>query len=158
MVDRVSKSQLMTMVARGEMRETFEHEEEGMFDVTAMREFARANLSPIQIDLDCVVDFVKEQRVHDMQRVYDLTPDQRDEPILYVCCTEPAPLPTTYLLIDGSHRVLRRKLDNFDHVDAYVLDRAQIIRPDWSLFGRTRDLLNMDWGDDIINGKIVKVG
>lgn len=158
MVDRVSKTHLMERILRGEGAEAFEHTEHGWFDVTAMREIAKKRGELVRVDMECVVEFVKANRVTDPQRVLDLKEEAwKDDPILYVRCVEPPPGPTTYLLIDGSHRALRRAMEGMSYVNAYVLEYKDIIRPNWETSVRTRDIFDIDWGDDIVNGQIVKV-
>lgn len=157
MTDIVSKSQLMYHVARGEMREAFQHDELGYFDVTAMRALAVKKGELVTVDINAVAPFVQEQRVFEWTRARELPWEswQRD-PILYVRITEPFPLPISYLLIDGAHRVMRRLEEGRTTVDAYVLDMADVIRP----AANQSDIRNhgFDWGDDIVNGKIVKRG
>lgn len=150
MVTKVPKSSLMEKVARGEQRETFEHEELGWFDVSAMREVAAKRGELVRIDISCVIDFVCANRVRDEQRVLDL-PDGawQHDPVLYVRIQEPVPLPTSYLLIDGTHRILRRAHEGMSYVDAFILNESDIIRPDWSKMGKTIDLLGIDWGETV---------
>lgn len=156
MVQKVTKTSLMLAVARGEQRECFEHEELGWFDVTAMRVAAATKGELVQIAMDQVHPFVQANRVHEPQRVIDLDDySWRHDPILYVRLYEPPPAATTYLLIDGTHRVLRRHMEDMPTVNAIILEERDIIRPDWSKMGTTMEMFNIDWGDplSILRGK-----
>ena len=152
----ISKSQLMQVIESGRGRETFTDSEEGIFDVTAMREYAFKNKLPTQaFPTRGMEQYLREHRVIDNARVREL----RDysylcDPALVVIYQRPGEA-VQHLLIDGSHRIMRRCINRFSTFRAYVFTEAQIIRPD--LTGRaTLEEVGMDWGDKVVDGKIVK--
>jgi hypothetical protein len=143
----IPKSVFMYHVARGDQREVFEHEELGLFDVTAMRERAKFRGEAVEIAIDQVEPFVRANRVFEQDRV-----DQLDsyswqfDPVLYVLLDEGPPHGTSYLLIDGAHRVIRRHQEGRDTALAVILTEADILRPDLSKWGRVQETLGLDWG------------
>lgn len=163
----VTKSQMAAFIAQGRGHESFEHEELGHFDVTEMRELAKKKGELIEVDMagSGMIEFVRTQRVYEEQRVHELPHESwhgangQNDPVLYVRIARPAPEPTTYLLIDGAHRIMRRHLEGLTTTWAYVLEERDIIRPDWSKMGDSRDLFGLDWGDAVLsNGQIIKRG
>ena len=143
----IPKSAIMALVARGEHCECFEHEELGLFDVSAMRERAKTHGEAVEIAIDQVEPFVRANRVFEQARVDQLDSySWRFDPVLYVRLEEGPPHGTSYLLIDGAHRVLRRHQEGCDTVLAVILTEADIIRPDLTALGRTSDMVGIDWG------------
>ena len=155
----VSKSEIMKLVAQGNFHETFAHSEEGFFAISLMRKFALENNFEIKtFDLNKEL-FLKvlDTRVIEQKRVFDLEEKSwRFDPALMIeyppQANEAHP---THLLIDGSHRLIRRGIEGLIFFPCYVFTPEQIIRPDLTAFKDTRNY-GLDWGDDIINGKIVK--
>lgn len=144
---KLTKNDIMQLIASGRGIETFEHVELGFFDVTAMRARALTHGTRITVDIHCVADFVSNNRVYDRERMRSLTPEQINDPILYVHLPN-EPQGDCHLLIDGSHRAIRRAHEGFTTVDAYVLEERDIIRPDFSKGFHGPDV-GLDWGDDI---------
>lgn len=143
----IPKSVFMYYVARGDQREVFEHDELGLFDVTAMREHAKTHGEAVEIAMDQVEPFVRANRVFEQDRVHGLDDHSwQFDPVLYVRVEEGPPHGTSYLLIDGAHRVLRRHQEGRDTVLAVILTEADIIRPDLSKWGKVTDQLGLDWG------------
>jgi hypothetical protein len=158
-MDVVKKSELMAAVAQGRLHEAFEHSELGWFDVTAMRDWAKRHAEVIDVDINCAVDFIRESRVVEMTRVHELpTESWQNDPAMYVCIVGTPPEPTTYLLIDGSHRIMRRHIEGLSTFKAYIVEQKDVIRVDSTKFGRTTDIFGIDWGDPVVNGKIVRRG
>lgn len=143
------KSDLMKNVVRGIGREVFEHSEEGVFDVTAMRQYCtRIGLKPVLLEVAAILPYIKETRVHEMSRVYELSAyDCRNDPALGVEYPD-----GTHLYIDGTHRALRLDILGVLHQPLWLLKESEIIRPDLRLHSMG------DWGDEFKDGKIIKRG
>lgn len=172
----MTKTEIMAHVAAGEIHETFDHETEGSFDITMMRKLAhaawtaslQANLKlagsgqPLvkpdvelrRFHMQGMEAAIRASRVIDETRIMQLDDySWRNDPALVV---EYVTDGTEYqLIIDGTHRILRRSKEGKSTFDAYVFTTNQIIRPDMNKFvqGVKR---GYDWGDDVVDGKIIK--
>lgn len=151
----MSKTELMKMVVEGKVHESFEHSVDGIFDVTAMREQAVKNKAPIvTFTIADVVDHVRADRVVDEERIGNLPEASwRSDPAMVVLFDQGDNV--YHLLIDGSHRILRRHREGLFNFPCYLIPSSEIIRPDpeqW-VRGEERGLV---WGDAIVDGKIVK--
>lgn len=134
---QLTKSELMKLITADIVHEAFTHEHEGVFDVTAMRDFAKANLFRQSIAMnDSVIQELRKYHIIDEARISEL---QRaswlDDPALIVQYMEEIDgvLQPTMLLVDGVHRIIRRFHEGLDFFEAYIFEESQIIRPkaDW---------------------------
>lgn len=147
---KFTKTQMMSLVASGDISESFTHETEGNFDITKMREYARANCEVQQLPIEYVIDFVMNTRVFEPQRVIDLSTDSwMEDPALFVAYVESNNV--SKLLIDGAHRIIRRHREGLKTFLFYELLEDEIIRPDPA----SLTLPNV-WGDPIVDGQIIR--
>jgi hypothetical protein len=148
----ISKSELMLPVFRGEAHECFEHSELGIFDVTMTRAWAENNAEVMVVDLSDIVPFILTNRVTEPSRVMQLSEASwRSDPGLILYTEEPNGS-HEHVVIDGHHRALRRNAEGETTMGFYVLPLNRAVRPS---YGWTKQS-NVDWGDEIIDGKIVK--
>jgi hypothetical protein len=155
MTQIVNKTLLMQHIIAGGGHECFEHSIDGWFDVTLMRAWAKHNVAPIQITLEQIVPHVKASRVWEEQRVLDLTErEARTDPALLVEYIRDGSAVHTY--IDGTHRAIKLERLGATHQLCYIVPEAAIIRPDFAQMGPAKDVHGMDWGDDFIDGAIVR--
>lgn len=147
----MTKTEIMALVKEGTVHESFEHETDGMFDVTAMRTMCIVSgLQVFQCPIAPIIDAIFRDRVFDEARVSELP--------YYSWQTDPA-LVIQYdngenLLIDGTHRIIRRHREGLLFCLAYLIPEADIIRPS-AEFQRGEER-GIDWGDQIVDGKIVR--
>lgn len=144
----LTKTQIMQHVISGEALESFFHETEGSFDITSMRVFAKNHAQKVLVPIESIVTFIKSSRVVDEQRVLELSVDSwKTDPGIIVMLNS-----GEHLLIDGSHRTLRRELEGEEYALMYLVLEKDIIR-----VPETHEpCQHLDWGDSIIDGKIVK--
>lgn len=157
MMQLIAKEKLMKLVAAGHLHETFEHSVEGHFDITAMRAWAAANCQILHANVAMVLEHAKTSRVWEQERVDSM--DARSytyDPALFVQYIRPEG--ETHLMIDGVHRLIRRAQEGQENFPFYLIPEANIIRPDLTLFARTDEIFGVDWGDDLVNGEIIKRG
>lgn len=144
----MTKTQLMAMIARsnGRIHESFEHEHDGLFDITAMRAWAvQTKLKPMSVRISDVLETVLTTRIIDEQRVRELDEASwRNDPAMVVVYDNP----TAHLLVDGSHRIVRRYLEGETLFYAYFVPERNIIRPD-SREWMQGTKLGIDWGADV---------
>lgn len=151
----VSKTKIMQLVFDGICHECFSHSTEGLFDVTLMREFALQN--PTKVDrwkapLNLFLDHLRENYVFEGARVAELSEvSWQSDPGLIVLFSAPDDLDTT-LIIDGVHRAMRREAEGQEDMEFFVFDESQIIRPAPGFVENPF----ADWGDKVVDGKIVK--
>lgn len=145
---KLTKTEIMQLVANGQHREAFEHSELGLFDITAMRERAKTHGKLVEIDIACVANFVIENRPYDRDRMRSLTVEQINDPILYVHLPNDPQGADTHLLVDGAHRAIRRAHLGLPTVHAYILTEADIIRPDFNVFGFGPHF-GIEWGETL---------
>jgi hypothetical protein len=116
----------MERVAAGHERERFVHPVEGIFDITGMRQSIKAGGEGDlrSVDLDLVVEFIKENRTIDMQRVHELdTVSWRDDPGIFVVLKPDTDgTGATVLMVDGHHRAMRRHLEGFHTTWMWFID------------------------------------
>lgn len=126
-----SKTELMQRVADGQASEVFTHEHCGAFDVTAMREWAAKNLEPVRMAMDSsFVKFVWANRDVDEQRLQTLRGRPiRTDPAMAVVYEENGT--TEHLLIDGTHRIIRRWQQGFTDFPCWVVPLDKVIRPNF---------------------------
>ena len=143
----ISKSALMTAVAAGVMREYLTHSTEGVFDVTAMREYAEQSSEICLVETREMYRMVMGSRVTSATRSAELSRDQwARDPIIAVVYDD-----GTHLLIDGSHRTMRAYMEGLPHMYAYILPESAVIRPGE---GERQEI---NWGEhDIVDGEIKK--
>lgn len=152
----LTKSQIMLMVLSGRTRESFEHSTEGMFDITQMRKEAleseRAITAfPLTPELET---FIRANRVWEQERVDFFAAQyerwEKPEPAMFYETTENGE--PSHLLIDGTHRILAAYALKMPWFIAWFFEESDIRRPPpgWGLRA------DLDWGDQLIDGKIVK--
>lgn len=150
----LTKTETMKLISAGRIHENFEHSEQGLIDVTAMREQCKAGKfgPPLEIGLDQIIPFIHEHRVFELDRVKELDAESwQHDPGIFVIVYERCGI--SHLMIDGTHRALRRRLEGLDMMLFYMIPQEHIIRPAPGFVQLT------DWGDSILQGgKIVKRG
>lgn len=142
---RAKKSDLVAMVACGLAHESFEHSECGIFDITVLREVMPVLLmvdavQKIRVPLDQICDFIRACRDYEEDRIRELGPESLDDP--GICLKMPD---GTDLLIDGTHRALRRERDGEQEMKFFSIPYEianAIARPTQS-YRR----LGAEWGD-----------
>jgi hypothetical protein len=100
---------------------------EGTFDVTLMRIAAMAGAyEAFTATLDHEnIEFLKQHRDWDRERVLSITPEQMEEPTLWVLVNS-----DEHLLIDGTHLLLARADHGLFEFRGYMARLNQVIRPD----------------------------
>lgn len=154
-----TKTSIMNFVAEGKLKETFDHSTQGKFAITDMRVFAlkeKLKTETFNITKE-LYEHIFSSRVVEAQRVFELSFDSwKNDPILIVeYPPEKGETNSTHLIIDGTHRIVRRVVEKIYTFEAFVFTPAQIIRPDMTIMKDTRDY-GLDWGDDMKDGKIIK--
>jgi len=132
----MKKSDISPLIDGGMIHEVFEHSIYGMFDITSMRKKCLADkkdilTSPIEEDLK---EILLHERVYDVTRVMELTSAQYlFDPalVLYVDGGN--------VLLDGTHRILRRVLERYDTFSYWLITETEIIRPSIT------DSINLPW-------------
>lgn len=153
----VSKSEIMQDVIKGRAHECFEHSDEGIFDVTLMREWAALYGEIHTIDVADCAPFIRQSRVTDPARIAELPMEAwLSDPVMFIEMTREVggKSETTHLMIDGHHRMLRLEQEGVKTARAYIIPEQFAIRPQpgWGSSG-------VDWGEHIIvDGEIVKRG
>ncbi len=143
-----SKSQLTSLVKSGLVHEAFTHTTEGVFDITEMRNFAlkcKKIVEYIPID-DSLINFVKENRDIDYDRVASLSRDELNDPCMVVAYPE-----GEMLIIDGGHRIIRQAQLSLPTIPFWVFEPSEIIRP-------ANDFVDsgIEWGAfEIVDGQIL---
>jgi hypothetical protein len=154
MTTLITKTQLMASVVAGLRHESFEHSIDGLFDITAMRQKCAAEELGERaiLPLDGIIPFIRENRVIEMQRVLALDYESwKNDPGMFIVESyDDAGVPTG-IMVDGHHRAIRRQLEGEMEMVVWMVPKDKAIRPgaNWM---RHPD----DWGDAIIDGKIVK--
>jgi muconolactone delta-isomerase len=143
----VKKSELVELVRRGLVHESFEHSHIGVFDITVMRDFhallaPMGVIKPINTPLAPLCDHIRAAR--------DFEPARIDELSAYSWNADPGIivlLPSgESVIIDGTHRALRREREGLKTMRFYSWPLAiadQVGRPDTSKFG---DIPGVEWG------------
>lgn len=149
----------MARVMSGHERECFEHSTEGIFDITRMREFIKCRKiqgALCSVDLGQIIPFMEKNRVIDMERVQELDRRSwRDDPGIFIVLKEDNDgSGPTVLMVDGHHRAMRRYLEGFHTIRMWFIREEHATRPEPGWARNTR----IDWGDEIIDGKVVKRG
>lgn len=152
----MTKTALMARVIAGHNLECFEHSHWGMINITAMRALAQSGgaLDYVLIPLNLICDHIRATRVIEEQRILDLGEGSwRQDPVMFLVNESPeVPGGLEHTMIDGHHRALRAEREGMAEIHAYVFHHTSIIRPPRG-WGKRAD---MDWGDDYVNGQIVK--
>jgi hypothetical protein len=147
----MTKTEVMALIKQGAVHESFEHETDGIFDVTAMRALTSSEgLQIYDAPIAPIIEAILRDRVYDEQRVSELSDHSwKEDPCLAVHYRDGSDL-----LIDGTHRIIRRWREGLSLFPVYILSEAQIIRPsDEFQRGEERGI---DWGDQVVDGKIVR--
>lgn len=149
---RWTKTEIMTQVCLGTAHECFEHSEEGWFDITRMRKWARQHCAIVNVELVAFVHHIASTRVFEEERINTLTMEEwANDPVLFVVY-ENGPNGVEHLMIDGHHRAMRAFREGAETVRAYMVPEHAITRPPKGFQH------GPDWGDDLVDGKIVKRG
>ena len=148
----VSKTEIMRRVAQGDAHEAFTHSIDGVFDITLMRRWAKANLDPVRVDLADFIDFVRANRDIDEARVSELTNEEAlNDPGMFVQYDKPGD-GIYHLHIDGVHRALRLYSMGIPYQWVWIVPEAAIIRPSPLM----RKNPWVDWGKEFIDGRLVE--
>lgn len=141
-----SKTDLMRLVERGLVREVFSHTECGDFDVTSMRQYARLYVEPKLAAIADVLAFIEANRDYEKARVNALKPGEYlHDPALAVQYRD-----GSTLLIDGTHRILRRHKEGLDDFPVWVVGEMEIIRPN------TTGRVDLEWGKfNVKDGRVI---
>lgn len=145
----------MSLVASNDVHECFEHTVDGLFDITEMRRFASTHQVPVlSFHISAVIAHIEEERVIDAQRVLELPEEswKFDPAMLVIYEREDG---AQHLLVDGTHRILRRHREGLKTFTAYTFAEQDIIRPDMAKWKRGCER-GIDWGDAVVDGRIVK--
>lgn len=128
-MNQMSKSQLASLVARGLCHEAFTHTVAGSFDITLMRQQARAGQygPPRRADIDAtLIEFVANWRDWEQARVNEiLVSGDLSDPGLMIQMPD-----GTHLLVDGTHRILARHTMGLRHFTFYMVPLKAAPRPD----------------------------
>lgn len=152
----MKKSQLMALVATGRMHEAFTHTIYGTFDVTVMREATKSGVAErVLVPLYEINPFIRTTRVTEPERIAELRAESwEDDPGLGF------DTPDGFLMLDGHHRALRREMEGKTHMYMwrfpYELMAAFKPRPGYVDPSKLDE--RFDWGDKIVDGKIVRRG
>lgn len=149
-----TKTQVMEYVIRGITRECFTHDGQGIFDVTAMRQRAHIIGELHSVYLEDIIPFILTERVIDEERVRTLSDASwQQDPAMCVVIPEQGG-GVSHLMIDGHHRAMRRHLEGMDSIDMWMIPLTYVLRPEpgWEQHPA------LDWGDKIVDGKIVRRG
>lgn len=128
MIVQLTKTQLMQRVIEGREHESFEHETEGRFDITLMRQ-AIANRSipfdRVLVAIDQIAPFARENRVFDEARIRELPESSwRHDPPIYIEMED-----GLMLLVDGTHRILRAEQERMKVLTVDIVPFSHAIRP-----------------------------
>lgn len=153
-----TKSMVMQAVVAGVGFETFEFNPPGqppiMYNVTLLRKMLQAGMAGAEVcevDMALIIPFLLENRVWEQARVDELTAEQwRDDPAIALISGEGDE--AEHCFIDGIHRLVRRhkegeKMARFWQVPQEL---APIVTLDSGMHR------GPDWGDPIVDGKIVR--
>jgi len=153
----VTKGQLMAQVFSGHQRECFTHSDEGTFDISAMRAALPAQLphDSADVSLSQIIPFLAEHRVVEQARVQELSDwSWREDPGIFLVIPPKGGEGVTHLMVDGHHRAVRRHLEGMEDMRFYFVQLKDALRP---AFGWVANPF-VDWGDPIIDGRIVRRG
>ena len=150
----VSKTKLMGAVGFGRLHESFEHSEQGMFDITATRhaiELQQITYEIVWIDFDQFIDFAKKHRVFEEERVASLTDTSwKLDPGIFATVEEPDGT-ISHMMLDGIHRAVRRQREGEKGMRFYMIAEKDAKRP-------TEDFVQnpfYDWSDQIIKDGVI---
>jgi hypothetical protein len=166
--NQLTKSQIMALVQRnadsGALHECFTYyPDDGpvtVFDVTAMRTWAKANpsLAPVEhVRISDVIGKLLTDRVIDVNRVRDLPKESWEHDPAMVLVYGAGTATMHHLLIDGTHRIVRRFGERRHDFATYMIDVKHAIYPNYNEYVDGHKI-GLDWGDKIIDGKIIKRG
>jgi hypothetical protein len=150
----MTKTEIMKLVASGKVHECFDHSIEGTFDVTAMREWAEDNAVVMLCPISDVLSFILTNRVFEMERAFDLDENSwANDPAMCVVLERNGQ--EEHLLIDGIHRIIRRHHAGLELFKCYMVPESKVVRPDMTQWQHGTER-GIDWGDDVVDGQIVK--
>jgi hypothetical protein len=152
----LTKTEVMKLVVQHKLHETFEHSTEGRFDVTAMRVYAQSMKLPTQrVRIMDVLSDLRTQRVISQERILQLDMwSWLHDPAMVIVYQDSTGKPA-HLLVDGTHRILRRHQERCTFFSAWFIDIKDAIRPDMQQWVPAVER-GIDWGDAVVDGKIVK--
>lgn len=134
-----TKTEAAAMVADGRAIETFHHATLGHFNVTLLRETihianarrpghfrlqhcAFAEMRMVDGIAADPFEYLLANREIDHDRAMSLGPDQITEPLIFLLCPEGTNGEAeTHLLVDGIHRLYRRKTDGWSGFSFYMI-------------------------------------
>jgi hypothetical protein len=172
---RSTKSQIAARVAAGQDSEVFSHETLGHFDISKLRAaiLGAPNFKPDRFFFSALKFYDGESmdnpwkrlfdaRDIDLARVNELTPEQIADPVIHLVVpprlADNSPV-TTHLLVDGIHRLYRRRQDRKPDYWSYVLpiDWAPRV-PAWAIELSGLIDPSSQWGNkEMVDGKIVDI-
>lgn len=152
----LTKAQIMQRVAEGLALECHENSKHGWFNITGMRSQALLERrEPVLVELEQggLLEWLRTQCVHDKARVAEFmakmsfNPMEQDPAIIIHW-----PEDDGYLMVDGVHRVLAAHALGMKHYPYWLFDHSEILRPPPG-YGMNPEY---EWGDDLVDGQIVK--
>lgn len=143
-----TKAEIMSLVAVGLSHEIFHHTEKGRFDVTVLRTIAHYFEHCKTKFADCrlegsdknPIEHLFSQRDIDKDRVYSLTAEQLDEPLIFVDFGDGMPL-----LVDGIHRMYRLYHAGAEYFSYYLVPADCACRISESEL-QARGAVEIEWG------------
>jgi hypothetical protein len=152
----VTKTELMALVATGRVQEAFTHTIYGTFNITQMRKATADGIAErVMVPLYEINPFIRVQRVTEPSRIADLTVEQwRDDPGLGF------DTPDGFVMLDGHHRALRREMEGMTHMHLwrFPYELMSSFFPAPGYIKPAEFDKRFDWGDPIVNGKIIRGG
>lgn len=145
------KSEHMRLIAAGLGEETFVHAVEGTFLITQTRMWLQLiEREPFTSDITPeLVEHLTTERDVDPDRVMEL--DRRSwmwDPAIGVHLPD-----GTTLLIDGTHRILRRHREGLADFPVWIISPSEVLRPPPGYMEGRYDL---PWGRELVDGKLVE--
>lgn len=126
-----TKTQLMRSLQRGYRHEVFSHSTMGLFDITLMREALSVGRLPATRETVLLSSFYAAMctmREVDYERVVTL-PDEswQDDPGIFILVPD-SDGSTSYLMADGHHRCVRRRLEGKEDMVFWMVPLEHAIR------------------------------
>lgn len=147
----MTKNELMAIVASGAARECFTHSVLGHFDVSATRGHCLIHGKLRNVELAALIEHIIKNRVFEEERVISLPASSwQADPGIILVCPEPKDQ-FSHCIMDGTHRALRRHREGKETMQFYIIPLHEAVR-----LGDCDVVLTNVWGDDLVDGKIVK--
>ena len=128
-MEQVSKSFLMSRVAKGLSHECFNHSDAGTFDITYIREHAQELGGELGwIALDDVIYHIRATRDTEPARVMQLEKESwENDPGIFVELRKDGEV--SHLMVDGHHRALRRAIEGHTRMQVWMIPFSERMRP-----------------------------